>query len=71
MDRTLFYKKQQLMFKDWVECPIKHSNLSANDLLKQRQTLVFRAGSAVDGIFGDNGHQAWHSFEKTLGSTLV
>jgi len=31
-----------------------------------RQTKVFKAGSCVDGVFKDDPHTAWESFQKTM-----
>lgn len=39
--------------------------------MSNRKTLVFRAGSHVDGRFGDDNHTSWQTFEHFgLGSKL-
>ena len=33
-----------------------------------RQTKFFKAGSCVDGVFKDDPHTAWESFQRTMGT---
>ena len=63
-----FLRKQQFKFKDWVQCPSNYSKETVEDTMFNRKTRVFRAGSNVEGVFGDEGHTAWHTFEKTVGT---
>jgi hypothetical protein len=36
------------------------------ELIKRRKIKSFRTGIASLGVFGDNNHTAWHTFEKTM-----
>jgi hypothetical protein len=38
-------------------------------LALQQQTKVFKAGSKVDGVFKDNPHTAWESYQNTMATT--
>ncbi len=34
--------------------------------MERRKTRVFKAGSSVEGVFGNDKHTAWHSFTESF-----
>ena len=57
-----YFAKQQAQHREWVECPSKHRTETVADKLFKLKTRVFKAGSAVDGVFGDQKQTAWTTF---------
>lgn len=63
-----YYAKQQAEFKDWVQCPSNYPGQfeSVSETMFRRRTRVFKAGSDVEGTFGNDKSQAWKSFVKSI-----
>ena len=61
-----YFTEQQRKFKIWVECPSKFEKPSEEPLALKRQTKIFKAGSCVEGKFGDDPHTAWESYQRTM-----
>lgn len=64
-----FLADQQEKFTTWVECPSLFKKEEEEPLLLKLQTKTFKAGSKVDGVFKDNPHTAWESYQNTMATT--
>lgn len=61
------YSTQQKKFTEWVQSPSLFMEKEEEpELIKRRKIKSFKTGIASLGVFGDDNHTAWHTFEKTM-----
>jgi hypothetical protein len=53
---------QQKEFTRWVECPSHFEKEPIELVALKHETKIFKAGSSVEGVFGDHAHTAWEEF---------
>lgn len=61
-----YLDNQQKKFTEWVECPSHFMKEPEEPVALQRETKRFKAGGAVEGVFGDQPHTAWEEYQKTM-----
>lgn len=59
-------KEQHLKFTEFAECPSKLMKKPMEPISTAQQTKYFNAGGCVDGVFKDDPHTAWESYQKTM-----
>ena len=62
------YVEQQRKFTIWVESPSLFQKEPDVPPVLSQQSRIFKAGSCVEGTFGDQPHTAWESYVQTMGS---
>lgn len=61
-----FFAQHKAKFTDYAECPSKYRTETIADQMFKRKIRVFKAGSKVDGTFGNETSTSWDTFTKTL-----
>ena len=69
-DMQEFLEKRKKDFTRWVECPSHFEKEPLEPAALARETKFFKAGTAVEGIFGDMGHTAWEEYQKTMSAPI-
>ena len=62
------FKKNEHHNMIWAYSPSKFKKEPEEPIALTDSSLVFKAGGSVDGLFRDDPHTSWESYQKTMAS---